>query len=351
MSSPQMKVNAMLPVAGQPAAESSSQHADALSHPVTAVPPPVSQFADLKPSDLLGTSFVILGCALTGLSLLLSTSSLLPVWLVGQILLAVSLLQWFAILHEAGHKTLFRRRQLNVITGHLAGFFAGFPFECWRLIHGMHHRWTGWQDLDATTAGLVPRPRPAWVRFVVRFCWRFWIPLFAVIYRLDNYWNLPRLHRLFQRKRSTRRLVVNIGLLLSVYGLVIYVVGPWTLLKLIGPGVVLSLMMEDLLILSQHTHIPMKVSGGEDVDPVPALEQEIFTRSLRFPAWFSLLFLLNLDAHELHHMYVQVPGYYLNRVQYVPHNQVSWWQWVVKSRRIPGDVLLFQNRDQTGFEI
>ena len=40
----------------------------------------------------------------------------------------------------------------------LAAFFALIPFGCWKLIHGMHHHWTGWQDLDATTATLVPRP-------------------------------------------------------------------------------------------------------------------------------------------------------------------------------------------------
>jgi hypothetical protein len=57
-----------------------------------------------------------------------------------------------------------------------------------------------------------------------------------------------------------------------------------------------------------------------------------------------------MDAHELHHMYAQVPGYYLHRIGYVPQNQISWWQWLVRSKQVRGDVLLFQNRDQTGLE-
>ncbi len=314
-------------------------------------PPPISQFFDWKPTNLLGFLFVGLCSSLTAVSLFLSTWPGISVWLLGQALLALALLQWFALLHEAGHKTLFRSSRLNFLVGHLSGFFAGFPFECWKRVHAVHHRWTGWQDLDATTAKLVPRQRPIWIRLVVIFCWRFWIPIFSIIYRLDNYWNLPRLRQLFSKRRSYGRFVVNVVLLLASYSLLVYLVGPLVLLRMIGLGLLLSLMMEDILILSQHTHVPMLVSDGETVDPIPPLDQEIFTRSLTFPTWFSRLILLNLDAHELHHMYVQVPGYYLDRIHYVPHNEMSWWQWLVRSKRIRGDVLLFQNRDQTGLEI
>lgn len=312
--------------------------------------PPISEFAEWRASDLLGTLFVACGLGLTGTAVFLSSFDRVGVWLAGQILLAVAFVQWFAILHEAGHKTLFRTQTFNYAAGHLSGFFAGFPFDCWKLIHGLHHRWTGWQDLDATTAGLTPRERPKWILFAVRFCWACWIPIFSVIYRVDNYWNLPRLDKLFSHKRSVVRLAFNVGGLLLLYAVVGYLLGPWQLLRYFGLGILLGLMMEDLLILSQHTHVPMKVSHGEPVDPVPPLEQEVFTRSLRFPAWFSQLILLNLDAHELHHMYVQVPGYYLRRIDYVPQNEISWWEWLIKSKGVRGDVLLFHNRDQTGLE-
>ena len=324
-------------------------------HPVIAndenpIVPLISRFVEWKASDLLGVLFMASGCGLTGLALYLSISARPEFWLSGQVLLAFAFVQWFAILHEAGHKTLFRTQRLNYAAGHLAGFFAGFPFECWKLIHGFHHRWTGWQDLDATTAGLTPRERSKWILLAVRVCWACWIPIFSIIYRLDNYWNLPRLHKLFPRKGSMVRLAFNVVGLLSLYGCLIYLAGPWQLLRCTGLGILLGLMMEDLLILSQHTHIPMQVSHGQTVDPIPPLQQEKFTRSLRFPAWFSRLILLNMDAHELHHMYVQVPGYYLHRIDYVPQNQISWWQWLVRSKQVRGDVLLFQNRDQTGLE-
>ncbi len=60
----------------------------------------------------------------------------------------------------------------------------------------------------------------------------------------------------------------------------------------------------------------MELSHGEAVEPFAPAEQEFFTRSLDFPKWFSQLVLLNLDSHELHHIYPSVPGYYLNRIDY-----------------------------------
>jgi len=68
----------------------------------------------------------------------------------------------------------------------------------------------------------------------------------------------------------------------------------FALLKCVGLGLLISLALQDLLILSQHTHIPMSLSQGEQVDPFSPAQQETFTRSLVFPSWISRLVLLTL---------------------------------------------------------
>ncbi|MEZ6134218.1 MAG: hypothetical protein R3C53_04815 [Pirellulaceae bacterium] len=136
-----------------------------------------------------------------------------------------------------------------------------------------------------------------------------------------------------------------------VYLAIGYWVGPLLLLKCVGLGAYLSLMMQDIIILSQHTHIPMELSHGQKVSPFTPFEQELFTRSLMFPKWFSRLVLLNLDAHELHHMYARVPGYRLHHIEYTPHHEVAWWRWLWQAKQIPGEVFLFQNSHQSGFDI
>ena len=111
----------------------------------------------LKPVNSLGSLFVGLALATTALGLILSSDDFISLWLIGQLILAIAFLQWFVLLHEAGHNNLFRTQRLNRLAGWTAGFMALIPFGCWKLVHGMHHRWTGWQDLDMTTATLTPR--------------------------------------------------------------------------------------------------------------------------------------------------------------------------------------------------
>lgn len=314
------------------------------------IPPRASALTHLTASDAIGSTFLataVLATA-TGVWLSLQPSPLL--WACGQLVLGLSSVEWFVLLHECGHGTLFRRRWANTLAGHVAGVPALIPFPIWKRIHGRHHKWTGWQDVDPTTAALAPRVRTRWERAVVNACWKYWIPLFSVLYRLTNFWNLPRLIRLFPDRTVWRPLIAIAIVALAIYIGALVIAGPWIVLRVAGLAVLVAFVLEDVLIISQHTHIPMGCSGGESVKPYAAMDQERFTRSLRLPSWASHL-TLHFDAHELHHMYPFVPGYRLGGIDYRPANEVSWSNWIAAARAIPGDVLLFQNRDQTGLDV
>jgi omega-6 fatty acid desaturase (delta-12 desaturase) len=313
-------------------------------------PPLPAELLHLRPTDTAGRRVVALAIAGTAVGIALTLMDGWSPWLAGQILLALMLVQWFVILHECGHDTLFRTRRYHLLAGRLAAFFSLIPYHAWTRVHGRHHKWTGWQDLDPTTASLVPRPLGRGERALVNTCWRLWIPLFSVLYRVNNYWHLPRLLRLFPRPQDRRAITWDLLALLAIYSGILVIVGPALCLRIFGVALLLSLGIEDLLLLSQHTHIPQHVSGGEAVRPFPALEQELFTRSLRLPPLASA-FVLHFDAHELHHMYPFVPGYYLHRIAYVPDNEIGWWQWICGAKQMRGDVLLFQNRLESGYDL
>jgi acyl-lipid omega-6 desaturase (Delta-12 desaturase) len=312
--------------------------------------PAPSALAHLRPTDRHGLALAGLAIGASALALWLSLGGGWLRWTAGQLLLAASLVQWFAILHECGHRTLFRARRLNTAVGALAGFMTMIPYWSWVRVHGRHHKWTGWQDLDPTTESLVPRTLTTFERRVINLCWRLWIPLFSMLYRVENYWNLPRLTRLFSRAEDLAAMRIAIVAQSVVYLALLILAGPSMVLRAAGAGVVLSLIAEDLLLLSQHTHVPLNLSDGKPVHPVPALDQEVFTRSLRLPRWASA-FLLHFDAHELHHMYPFVPGYLLREIPYQPSHEVAWWEWVRASKRLQGVVLLFHNREKTGFPL
>lgn len=50
-------------------------------------------------------------------------------------------------------------------------------------------------------------------------------------------------------------------------------------------------------------------------------------------------------------MYPFVPGYHLHGVAYMPQNEVGYWAWIRAAKRVPGEVFLFQNRTESGWEI
>jgi len=313
-------------------------------------PPSPAVLAHLRASNRVGATYVGITAAATAVGVWLSLQPGSAVWLLGQVVLAACFVEWFVLLHECGHGTLFRDRRANVVTGHVAGVAALIPFESWRRIHGRHHKWTGWQDLDPTTAVLTPRPLRRLERAVVNLCWRLWIPLFAAAYRLNNFWNVSRLLRLFTAPATRAHVAVSVVATAGVYVTVVIVLGPATTARLILLSLSLSFIAQDILIVSQHTHVPMGLSHGQAVEPYPTLAQEPFTRSLRLPAWLSRA-LLHFDAHELHHMYPFVPGYELHAVPYTPAHEVPWTRWIPAARAIPGEQLFFQNRDETGFDL
>jgi omega-6 fatty acid desaturase (delta-12 desaturase) len=316
---------------------------------MASVPCPAS-LAHLRPTDRHGFLVVLVALTTTAGAVWLSIAGGWTSWVTGQLLLAAALVHWFIVLHECGHRTLFRGRRLNAAVGQLAGFMSLVPYTCWTRVHGRHHRWTGWQDLDPTTEALAPRARGWLERTAVNFCWRCWIPLFSTLYRIQNFWNLRRLAALFPRIEDRRQMQREAAIHAAAYLVLLFALGPLLVLRLFGLALLVSLIVEDLLLLSQHTHIPQHVSDGRNVEPFPALEQEVFTRSIRLPGWMSAL-LLHFDAHELHHMYPFVPGYHLKRIPYSPSNEIGWWKWVALSKRLRGETLLFQNRSDTGFRI
>ncbi|HEY6825771.1 MAG TPA: fatty acid desaturase, partial [Gemmatimonadaceae bacterium] len=166
----------------------------------------------------------------------------------------------------------------------------------------------------------------------------------------NNFWNWRRLEALFEKREERRALAANMAGLLAAYAAIVALLGPSTSLRVFGVALVVTFAAEDLLILSQHTHIPQLLSNGDNVRPFPTIEQETFTRSLVFPRWLSAM-LLHIDAHELHHMYPFVPGYRLGEVQYETENAVGLLAWIRGAHALPGELLLFHNRLETGADI
>ena len=61
----------------------------------------------------MGAAYCAFAAALTAVAAFLSSFPFGVAWALGQILFAFAFLEWFVLLHEAGHRTLFRHRDTD----------------------------------------------------------------------------------------------------------------------------------------------------------------------------------------------------------------------------------------------
>jgi acyl-lipid omega-6 desaturase (Delta-12 desaturase) len=287
---------------------------------------------------------------LTTVAVSLSLSQNLLFKLVGEVLLTISILQWFILEHDLGHSAFFKNNFFNVVFGHFASLFSLLPFYPWKNIHHSHHVWTGWRDLDPTQpqkkiSELSPR-----LISIINFCWKFWIPVFALSFSLSSFWNVKRLSKLYPQQKKVRQHVFSISFIVLVFtGLFIF----YTHFMLTSwlPAFVLYLLITDPLLLSQHTHLDQSESDGNAVRPVKYSLQPAYTRSVLYPKWISRFILYNFDKHGLHHQFPGVPLYRLNQFEAPEENSIYWLSWLKIAKRIPAHILIFKSFKDTGISL
>ncbi|HYF04240.1 MAG TPA: fatty acid desaturase [Patescibacteria group bacterium] len=301
-------------------------------------------------SNVLAIAHLILPIifAVCGLALSLKSSHW-AMWFSGQLLLGIFFFQCFILLHETGHYSFFKSRMLNKIFGHVFGFLSFIPFKSWTAIHNLHHRWTGWRDKDPTTEGTVSSEFSRLTSALVNVSWRIGFPLFTIGYRLGNYWNRTKLKK-YLPEAKLNGVFRNQVFLLALYAAIFVLFGKWILVNL-GLAYFFSLMISDIIILSQHSHIDIPVSGGEDVQPVRYVEQIPYTRSLGFNAVFARMILLNFNLHELHHAQPGVPAYHLDKVALETPNTRDFRKYLLAAKKMKGVDFVFKTTSKTGLKI
>jgi acyl-lipid omega-6 desaturase (Delta-12 desaturase) len=291
-----------------------------------------------RPSTLQAMGLLVLpSLLLVGMLLTLGRSG--PLYLLGQLAGAVFFLQAFVLLHEFGHRSFFPSRWANLIGGTLVSFAVFIPLPNWASIHELHHRWTGYRDKDPTTEGTFADALKPGQRRLINFCWRFWIPLFTLGYRLGIYWNIGKLKR-HLAPRKLRSCLLHMLLYLAAYAAVV-VLYPGVFLAML-PALLISFSMSDIMTLSQHSHVDMPVAGDREVKPLAYADQVQYSRSLLFPAWIARFVLLNFNYHEAHHAHPGVPCYRLSHEAFAGGNSYPAWAWIKRVKSMPGVDFIFR---------
>lgn len=276
----------------------------------------------------------------TALALYISYIGTGFVWFLGQVLLAISLFQWFVLHHDFVHDSLFKTRWLNRLFGHISAITTLMPYYTFKFSHHQHHIWTGWRDKDPTSPQSYMKEPPAWAIKIVNFCWRFWIPLISPVFVVQNFWDLKRLFATLPSKKDRRRMIFSVCWVVLVYAALIILL-PAFLLQNWLLAFLLFLVVSDVVLMSQHTHIEGHFSEDKEVKAFKFSEQARYSRTIIYPKFLARFFFYNFDKHGLHHQQPAVPSYHLGKLPLPYELKVHWWDWIKTAKSLSAYELIY----------
>ena len=262
-------------------------------------------------------------------------------WVLGSLLHLAVIFNWVSILHEVGHGNFFKKRWMNTTVGVIASVGSLMPYEQWRVAHNLHHRWTGYIDLDPTASGDNETVIQKSQKTIVDFAWKYWIPLFIPAFYIRTFWNPFFSFTMAKNNKEKAFQIFCLLFMFAPYIVMTYIFGAEFLLT-IFPGLYFTIWFADPFLLSQHVHLPRFFSS--DVEgtpkPVPLRLHDQYTREVTFPKIISDLVFMNFNYHLAHHYFPNLPAYHLSKLEYETPTRMPFMDWIRKSKKVPGHVLL-----------
>ena len=248
----------------------------------------------------------------------------------------------FGLMHECGHGSLFRSRQLNRLVGFLLGVVSGMPQYVWSQHHNYHHAHNGnWDRYRGPYTTLSTDEYAALTRAQQHMyrnkCSVAAAPLAGFIYLIFNprfTWlkgSIGLLIHTLRRKRAQpgaslwahaasyqtrywksareyRHMLCNNLVLLSIWALMCYVCGPASFFSVYILSVSIAGGAGIVLFTVQHNFEHSYASDSANWDPDTGVIEG--TSFLVLPAWLNW-FTVNIGYHHIHHLSAGIPNYCL----------------------------------------
>lgn len=159
-------------------------------------------------------------------ALYLCSQARVALWIPGQILLAIAIMQSFILLQKFGEGEEIKSGIINSIGGHVTSFFCLVPFNQWRVLN----------KKDEVLA--IPIEK------------KFIPPLNVMAYSMKNYWNIKKLFSRFPDKKTRINFVLSM-LVMNVFfiGVMPNVPHFW---RKFGIGYVLFLLLAERKLIKQR---------------------------------------------------------------------------------------------------
>ena len=244
----------------------------------------------------------------------------LPVspWLVlWSLIFSFFAVQICGIVHDSGHRAIFRSPAVNDVAGEISSFFLAMGYHAWRIRHNVHHAHTNEEgedpDLDIPFHSFTLKRfegQTGVLRHIARYQAFIFYPLRLLVVfsrRLSsiNY---------FRSRPRNLRLAVEIGLWLV--GIAAWFVAPFVLFPL-AKAILLFVIVHTTMgfylsnvFAPNHKGMPQFEQGVE----VSFLEQQITTSRNITPGWLTDFAYIGLNYQIEHHLFPNCPRSKLKRI-------------------------------------
>ena len=271
-------------------------------------------------------------------------------FIVSQLLLALFFFHSFAMLHEAGHGNLYKKRWANRITGHFFSVFCFMPFFSWQHMHRGHHVYTGSINNDPGSRTLRKIKKLGRVPSAYQVCWRFWAPMVAIAQHVMLWFYPYRIWREEpENKELLRQTLFSTAFLIICYATFAHLFPEVVTIKNFGLSVFLYLVLTEIINAPHHVGMPHFYSIPK-MEKLKLWNQHISTRSCRYPGVFSELITLNFSLHTEHHYFPTLPWYRLKKARDLikptlgeEYNEVGDFVWNWENRKVPAAQVVLSN--------
>lgn len=294
-----------------------------------------------KASNIMGFKYFMLDMTILASSVALSSSDNFILWFMGQLLFFVFCWHCMVNLHACGHNGFFKTKSLNHLYGNFCSLIPLISFPSWKLIHSLHHKWTGNPWRDPTAPKKRDKPPSKLVSLIGNTCWKLWIPLSSVYFNIAYFYDLRKvLPYASSKSQKFYILVTTIGVIVLHLGFIIFF--PQIYLNYIFLGYILYLCTSDLVLLSNHAQI--KISNDETFIIKPA-KQGHLARDLIFNDFVSKYLFYYFNYHSFHHLNPAVPFYYFNPRDYKSEHPTNWWLWTKTVKKMSLNEVVFETNE------
>lgn len=237
--------------------------------------------------------------------------------LLSQLLLCLSLIHFYLIMHEASHSAISNYKIINEFIGHVCGWLVLMPYLPRKQSHLLHHTWTGHPVRDPANKRMIEKFSVMTKKQEqkLEFIWRNWIPVIVLNDRIGLWRNPVQITSIGESKAKFRQEVIFNYIYAFFYiGLFTFLIKESHFLHFINwfvPSFFCLALLEELVNLPHHAETPLL--HPED-KALPYWNQGSVTHSCKTVPFWSKYILLNFNLHTAHHFFPNIAWYHLPKI-------------------------------------